>query len=317
MARPKTIPWEKRVSVFLTYRRNGGKVYPVANRYGIARSTVNVIVKEFVDMGFSDGPRANVSPEYLKEMQEQHLQDVLRPSGGPSGPDRLTAMAVGNLDVSPATNEEEALKLAEADPLHVPEELQWHLKGTAAERVIQEARNAARDFHRRDHAAWRDLRLALEAVCQLPERSSPANQDREPYLLPALKNRLRNSFFDRPFQRQAPTSDWLEWDVQPDDLLFLRLKREQVAVGSSEEHQRVRSGVVDFLSNSYRDFQRRFVEVERLRWDLGLFQQVLGKTVGSVQEGEVRRRICPACPYPEALQEPDGDTVRSRRRAKP
>jgi hypothetical protein len=45
---PKTIKWEKRLSVFLAYRRNGGKVNPVANRYGIARSTVNVIVKEFV-----------------------------------------------------------------------------------------------------------------------------------------------------------------------------------------------------------------------------------------------------------------------------
>ena len=317
MARPKTIPWVIRVSVFLAYRRNGGKVYPVANDHGIARSTVNIIVKEFQDMGFSDMPRANVSPQYLMEMQEQHLQNVLHPSGGPLGPDRLTAMAVGNLDLTPATNEEEALKLAEADPLFVQEELEWHLKGTAAERVIQEARNAARDFRRRDHAAWHDLRPALEAACKLPERSSLPAQDREPHLLPALKQRLRNSFFDRPFQRQTPGLEWLEWDVYPDDPLVLRLKREWVAVGGPDDHQRVKSGVADFLANNFPNFQRRFVEVERLRWDLGLFQQVLGKTIGSVQEEEIRRRICPACPYPEAQQEPDSDTGKRERRAMP
>jgi hypothetical protein len=65
MPRPKTIKWKKRVGVFLAYRRNGGKVNPVANRYGIARSTVNVIVNEFVDMGFADRPRAKVSPVLL------------------------------------------------------------------------------------------------------------------------------------------------------------------------------------------------------------------------------------------------------------
>jgi hypothetical protein len=321
MPRPKSIEWEKRVSVFLAYRRNGGKVNPVAQRYGIARSTVNVIVKEFEDMSFTDRPRARVSTEFLQQMQEQHIQRVLYPSGEPhrpdGGPGHLVATALNQLNVTPANDEEQALKLAEDDPVLVPEELRWHLRDTAAERVIQEVRNAARDFHLRDHAAWRDLRLALEAACGLPERPSPTSQDREPHLRPALKNRLRNSFFDRAFQFHAPTPDWLEWDVYPDDPLVLRLKVDHVAVGSSEEHQRVKDGVAGFLTNSYRELQRRFVEVERLCWDLGLFQQVLTKTVDSVSEEEIRRRICPVCPYPEAQQEPDSDTGKRKRRARP
>jgi hypothetical protein len=322
MPRPKSITWETRVAVFLSYRQNGGKVNPVANRFGIARSTVNVIVKEFVDLGFTDRPRASVSTQFLQQMQEQHIQRVLYPSGEPQGPDagpgHLVAAALNHLNVNPANDEETALKLAEDDPLFVPEELEWHLKDTAAQRVIQEARNAARDFHLRDHAAWRDLRLALEAACGLSEGADyPSGQDREPHLIKALKNQLRNSFFDRPFKFQAPTPDWLEWDVYPEDPLVLRLKRQIVAVGGLEEHQRVKDGVAGFLTNSYREFQRRFVEVERLRSDLGLFQQVLTTTVASVSEEDIRRRICPACPYPETQQEPVSDTGKRARRPRP
>lgn len=319
MARPKSIDWEKRVAVFLAWRRNGRKVNPLSKSYGIARSTVNVIVQEFEGMGFTDRPRARVSTEFLQQMQEQHIQRVLYPSGEPPGPDagpgHLVATALKQLNLTPANDEEGALKLAEADPLFFPEELRWHLKDTAAERVIQEARSAFRDFHLRGHAAWRDLRLALEAACGLQERASPVVLDREPHLLPALKNWLRNCFSNPAFQRQAPTPDWLEWDVNPDDPLILRLKGESVAVGSPKEHQRVKDGFAGVLTTSYRELQRRFVEVGRLRSDLGLFQQVLSKTV--VSEEEIRRRICPACPYPEAQQEPDSDTGKRKHRARP
>ncbi len=322
MARPKSIEWETRVAVFLTYRQNGGKVNPVALRYHIARSTVNVIVKEFEELGFTDRPRASVSTEYLQQMQQQHIQRVLYPLGESQGidggPGHLVAKALDYLNVSPASDEEAALKLAEDDSLFVPEELQWHLKDTAAERVIQEARKAARDFHLRDYAAWRDLRLELEAACGLLEGDSyPGSQNQEPHLLPAMRRRLRDSFFDRGFQFKAPTADWLEWEVTSDDPLTLRLKGEFVAVGDPENHQRVKDGLVGFLTNRYRKLQRRFVEVDRLRRDLGLLQQVLTNTVSSVSEEEIRRRICPACPYPEAQQELNSDTGKRERQARP
>ena len=72
MPRPKTIPWKKRVYIFLASRQFGRKVNPVANRYAVARSTVRVIVEAFVDMNFSDQPRAKVSEAMLRKMQEQH-----------------------------------------------------------------------------------------------------------------------------------------------------------------------------------------------------------------------------------------------------
>ena len=300
------------MAVFLTYRQKGGKVNPVALRYGIARSTVNVIVREFVELGFADRPRASVSIEFLQQMQEQHIQRVLYPLGetqvSEGGPGHLVAAALNQLNLTQATDEEGALKMAEDDPLLVPEELQWHLKDTAAERVIQEARNAARDFHQRDRAAWRDLRAALEVACGLPEREIDlGGQDIEPHLLSAVRKRMHNSFLDPRFRIQAPKGDWLEWDVLPDDPLVLRLNRESAAVGGPEDHQQVKDGVAGFLTRKYRDLQRRFIEVERLQSDLWLLKQVLANTVSSVSEEDIRRRICPACPYPEVQQEVDND----------
>ena len=162
MPRPKSILWEKRVQVFLAYRQSGGKVNPVANRYGTARSTVSVIVKEFVDMGFSEEPRAKVSTELLNEMQRQHIASLLE----------LPRSGVGRVRLGPGDDNEAGRQEAIADPLPIQEESRWHLKGTKAERVIEEATSGIRDYLRRESVAWQGLRLALEEACHLPEAGS-------------------------------------------------------------------------------------------------------------------------------------------------
>jgi transposase len=304
MPRPKTIEWEKRVSVFLAYRRNGGKVNPVANHYGIARSTVNVIVKEFEDMGFAGRPRAKVSPALLTQMQEQHLRQVMGHKG------------VGHLSLGPGTDDETGRQVAAADPLPVQEELAWHLKGTKAEQVISEVTNAARDYLLRESEAWRELRLDLEEICGLPEREDKTTQDPEAYLLPSLKRRLHNTFFDRAFQKQPPPPSWLEWDVVLDNARVLLLQRQEVAIGDAADHLRIKQGVASFLAHSFREHQRRFLQIERLRRDLGIMQEIVNQTLGSIEESDVRRGICPACPYPEARLEPDGEMNGRKRRGK-
>ena len=96
MPRPKSITYEKRAQVFLAYRQSGRKVNPVANRYGIARSTVSVIVREFEDMGFSEEPRAKVSADLLNEMQQQHIVSLLE----------LPRLGVGRLNRGPGNDNE-------------------------------------------------------------------------------------------------------------------------------------------------------------------------------------------------------------------
>ena len=69
---------------------------PVANRYGIARSTVGVIVREFADMGFSEEPRAKVSADLLNEMQRQHIVSLVE----------LPRLGVGRLKLGPGDDDE-------------------------------------------------------------------------------------------------------------------------------------------------------------------------------------------------------------------
>ena len=82
MPRPRSIKWETRLAIFLDYRRRR-KVYPIAKRYGIARSTVSAIVNEFKEMGFAVAPRPSLSSTILAQAQEHHLREVLDGLGAP------------------------------------------------------------------------------------------------------------------------------------------------------------------------------------------------------------------------------------------
>jgi len=304
MPRPKTITGDKRVQVFLAYRQSGGKVNPVAIRYGIARSTVSVIVREFVDMGFSERPRAKVSEDLLKEMQDQHLSSIVK----------LSRVGVGHLDLGPGNDNEAWRQEAIADPLPIQDKTRWHLRGTKAEQVIEEATNANRDYLKLESEAWQGLRLALEGACHLPEGDGEIGQDPKPHLLPALTRRLQAAFSDTAFRAEPPPPSWLRWDLDPDEPEVLRLQGERIGIGSTADHQRIMEGVAAFLATAYREHQRRFSEVERLRQDMGLIDGILDKKLRAITEDDVRRGICPSCPYPEASLEPNSGPSASKRR---
>ncbi len=289
--RPRSIPWDERVSIFLDYRRLR-KVQPTAKRHAVARSTVSAIVGEFVAQGFAEKPRARLSPELLCEMQEHHLA-------------AMWPLPVGNLDRGPGTDDEAGVQAAEADPLRVTDEAAWHLKGTKAEQAVDEARAAVRDYLQRDREARTGLREALEIACGLREREG---EDLEPHLLAALRQTLRNAFFDAVHRTQPPAPAWLRWDIAPADAQsVLRLREQRIAFGTPADHERIKGGVTAFLANGFREHQLRFLEVEALRRDLGLMDEVVHKTIAAVSKDDVRRGICPACPYPEGRADPEPD----------
>lgn len=305
MPRPKSITWEKRVQVYLAYRQIGGKVNPVAKRYGIARSTVNVIVGEFVKMGFSEKPRAKVSADLLSEMQKQHVANLLG----------LPLMGVGQLNLGPGTGNDAERQKAMADPLPIQDETLSHLRGTKAEQVIEEAKNANRDYLRRESEAWQGLRLALEAACRLPERDGDILQDPEPHLLPALTRRLHTDFLVEAFRATPPPLSWLRWDLDPKEPRVLRLQGERIGIGNTEDQEGIKEGLTNFLANGFPEHQRRFQEVERLRQDMALIQGIVSIALGEVTEDDIGRGICPACPYPEATLDLNPGPRAKKRRA--
>jgi len=241
----------------------------------------------------------------LKEIQDQHLTSIVK----------LSRMGVGHLDLGPGNDNEARRQEAIADPLPIQDNSRWHLRGTKAEQVIEEATKGNRDYLRRESEAWQSLRLALEGACHLPERDGEIRQDPEPHLLPALKRRLRNAFFDGAFLVESPSSSWLEWDLEPAEPQVLRLRGEPIGIGSPEDHQQIKEGVAAFLDPAFQKHQMRFSEVERLRQDMELIDAILDKEVQAIGEDDIGRGICPRCPYPEASLEPLTGPSGGKRRA--
>lgn len=223
---------------------------------------------------------------------------------------------VGFLNLGPGTSNEAERQAAADEPLPIPEESRWHLRGTKAEHVIQQATDGARDYLRRESEAWQALPVALEEACGLQEREAAIEQDPRPHLLPALKRRIHRAFFDTAFRAQPPPPSWLEWDLAPSDPRVLRLQEEAVGIGSTEELQRIKEGVAAFLVDDFREYQRRFFEVDRLRHDMMLMQGIVHKTLAEITEVEIHLGICPACPYPEAVLDANTGPSSSKSRVK-
>lgn len=289
MPRPKTIPWDTRVKIFLAYRRAGGKVNPVAKNHSVARSTVTAIVGEFKEMGFSNQPRAKVPIVLLKELQEGHLKSLLD----------LPSRGVGLLNLGPGTDNEAGIREAAANPLPFSQDSIWHLRGTEAEQTIKEAKSAVSNYLERELRAWQGLQQTLEASCQLQEHSEEC-EDTTSFLFPDPKRLLRNIFFDEAFLLDPPPQSWLQWDVDPSEVNVLRLNGSRAAVGSPDDHRLVKDGLSSFLLNDFKERQSHFLEIERLRHDMMLLQGIVSRSLAAVPEDTIRRGICPGCPYPEA-----------------
>jgi len=229
---------------------------------------------------------------------------------------------VGHLDLGPGNDDETGRQAALAEPLPVPEQTLWHIKGTKAERVIQEARNAASDYLRRESEGWESLRQALEDACDLEElegdvigqASKPDVFHSQPHLLPGLKRWLHDAFFDRTFLVEPPPPKGLDWQLALEIPGLLRLQGEPAGIGSPEDHQRIKKGVTAFLAAAFYEHRKRFSDLDRLRQDMMLMEGIVEKTLEAITEDEIRRGICPACPYPEAtLEQITASNGRTRR----
>jgi hypothetical protein len=62
----------------------------------------------------------------------------------------------------------------------------------------------------------------------------------------------------------------------------------------------VRQGVARLIAEKFKEYQRRFVDLDNLRRDLYLMDEVTRDRRAAVNADDIRSSVCPACPYPEA-----------------
>ena len=310
MPRKRTIPWETQLLIFLDYRRLK-KVYPTAKLHGIARSTVSGIVDEFKESGFSSTPRPDLSPAILSLAQEHHLNEVMdmlrhAPSLELQNP---TEQLRGGLQPDEELGEPAELKTELIDPLPMPEELNWHLHGSETGELIQDVKRAVGDFSRQCLRLWQDIRSDLEVSCGLPVRAyrSPQQRGPEPQIFHGLVDRTYRMLFDASARSSGPPDDWPGWNLVENDPSSLRAGETEAAAGGPERHQMVKLGVESFLHGKFLDYIKRPAELTRLYHDLLYAKKIVEEALRAVTSAEVCRKVCPACPYPEALLTLDHD----------
>lgn len=315
MARPRSIEWKKRVAVFVSYRRVGQKAYPVAQHFGIARSTTGLIIKEFLEAGFSDRPRAELSVQFLGRAQELHLEElteVLR---------RPRSINLPQPRDWSRTGLEGEVALSDSPELEVPSEvasagdeaLDWHLRETPAEDVVRQKDQASLDYRRRCLLLWRDIAAEIGEACRLPVQAFPGKQPPEgPAIFDGLVDELYRLVFAAPAARGRDPAGDLHWD--PSGTTQLSCNSRIVAVGQAADYRAIQDGVTRWLKTREAGYEERSRELVRLHHDLHFLQPILHEALEKVTDDEVRSGICPACPYPEANATIPGPAPKTTRR---
>ena len=315
MPRPRSIEWSTRVAIFVSYRRVGRKAYPVAQHFGIARSTTALIIKEFEEAGFSKGPRAELSEPLLARAQELHITELTealrepRTIDLPRPRDWLRTGLEGDVALSDSPELEVPSEVASA----TDESLDWHLRETTGEDVVRQTNQASLDYRRRCLLLWRDLAAEIGEACRLPVQAFPGKQPPEgPAIFDGLIDELYRLVFALPATAGRDPAGNLHWDSS--DTTQLRCNSRIVAVGQAADYRSIQDGVTRWLKTREAGFEECSRELVRLHHDLHFLQPILHEALEKVTDDEVRSGICPACPYPEANATIPGPPPKTTRR---
>lgn len=315
MPRPRSIDWSTRVAIFVSYRRVGQKAYPVARHFRIARSTTGLIVKEFVESGFSVRPRAELSAQLLARAQELHLEELavaLHEPRSISLPEPADWMRTG-LEGQLALSDSPELEVAGVVPFARDEALDWHLRETAAEGVIRQTNQASLDYRRRCLRLWRDIAADIEEACRLPVQAYVGREAQDgPAVFDGLIDELYRLVFVAPATRGRDPAGDLRWDSA--DTTQLRCNSHIVAAGHAADYRSIQDGVARWLKTREAGYEERSRELVRLHQDLRFLQPILNEALEKVTDDEMRSGICPACPYPEANADIPGPPLKPNRR---
>jgi len=292
MPRSRTIAWQQRVTIFLTYRRFG-KVYPTAKALHIARSTVEGIVKEFEVAGFSRQPRVSLSVEVLTRAQERHLAGVATAfrevARAPLFPELTPLLATAGAARAAGDGDEAT---AELSPV-----LAWHWRGTPAERLVEDVERQVQTYARERRALWGALRSSFEETAGFPVLAFPAVTapgQQASYVEELMDALCRECLGEANLLRQHPPSQWKAqgWQLHAGVV---------VAIGDPARHGTLREGAERFLRERLGEFKGRAAALVNLHHDLLYVDEVVQEALAAVTDEDIQRGICPECPYPEGV----------------
>lgn len=302
MARPRSIPYNKRVSIFLDYRRGGRKVYPVAITHGVARSTVGLVVKEFREAGFSDRPRIDLPKDLLMEAENSHQLEIIKELNRPpiiSVPEP-EGLVRGGLTVSDALDADSGNILRGRPGVALNESLVWHLKGTEAEKTIQKVEMAIVEYKMRCLTFWQRIRGDLETETGYPV-ASPMVGDaiQGGQLYPDLVDDVYLKLCALGARNETLQPSWPMLQVRPESSDEVELANSAVA-RVPEDPEKVPVIILNSVQSRADDYLAQAKSLAATYGDLQYVLPYAQKQLGEVGPDQVEMGICPECPYPEA-----------------
>ena len=315
----RPLEWSNRVGLFLAYRTAKRKVYPVAQHFGVARSTVRSVVNEFIAAGFSDGPRVNLGRGFLARAQALHLDEViaLRDEERSSRIPPAAENGRGGLDPGEALGEDPHSQAAYFGSLDGEESLDWHVRETEAEAMVRDANAAVRAYDDECLGLWLDIRQELEVLTTkklkpdgriMPSTGNPrATLGITSSLIDVLYAAL---FAGADALAGRDAEDVLHWGRDSRDPQVLVCNAITVARGDHSTLDAVQRTVTEWFEDRGGSLAARARRLEQLHHDLGLLRRVVANALIGVEEAALRSNICPLCPYPEAMleEEAGGDS---------
>ena len=308
MARTRTILFGQRMEIFLDYRRARRKVYPVAIKHNVARSTVSLIVNEFREAGFSEKPRLDLPANLLEEAEKIHQIEVMAelekaPSITAPEPEGNVRGGLGESDALAS----DANEILRAKPtIDLSTSLRWHLKETEAERNVAHVEEAIISYRAECFEFWEKINRDLEdntdaIVRQSRDGQTPKSRGQ---LCLALVDAVYRRFCSLSRGNDALPSDWPRLMAREDGTIEL----DNVLVAKVDKGSE--NLVADILSTIQAHRADYLIQARGLMATYGDLRHVLSyvqKVLGKVQPDQVQQGICPDCPYPESVgnQTPD------------
>lgn len=249
-------------------------------------------------------PRSKLSNELLAQAQELHIEEVLaeRRKGSWITIPRPESMLRAVLELDDKSGEDSRKqRSSHGEALLLDESLVWHLKGTSAEKTVKGCQNAINDYDKECRGLWDDIASRLEGECGLPLKlvRDWDPDDRSPRIFDKLVDRVWGIMFSAPVGSTSAPSNRFRWNVDQSDLLLAG--HEWAALGTPEDHERVKKGLDSFWATHLAEYHLRVRELRMLGHDLGFISKILEKALRDIRDEEVQDGVCPECPYPERL----------------
>lgn len=163
--------------------------------------------------------------------------------------------------------------------------------------------SALGDHEKRCRALWLNFASRLEddaeiRLIRIEEWQKEQTEGMQPALFDSLVDVIYKRALDKNDEYGSRQTKEINWRSDPDSKV-LRANGIRAAVGDSSVHENVQRAVNLLEDGSTKELDSEAFQVRLLYEDLEYLKRVILQDMAEISEDELKKGICPRCPYPE------------------